>query len=120
MCIRDRTKAQSNNSGTLLFPGNLFSGSSRVEVGGLNANIELQASDARIDNLDTLGSPLEILEAVMNKPYELNNTATFGVTDRPLRFGVKFLLSLMGDGKFYPYGYGFFYYSFSQSFFFLS
>jgi hypothetical protein len=40
-----------------------------------------------------------LLEAIMDKAYELNNTATLGVGDRPLRFSVKFLISLMGDGK---------------------
>ena len=49
--------------------------------------------------MDTVGSPLALLEAVMDKAYELNNTATLGVGDRPLRFAVKFLISLMGDGK---------------------
>ena len=96
--VEPLTKSQSNIEGSIVFPGDLFTGSSRVEVGGLNANVEIQFSDARIDNLNTLGSPLEILDAVMNEPYQLNNTATFGVEDKPLSFGVKFLLSLMADG----------------------
>jgi hypothetical protein len=32
-----------------------------VQVGGLDANIELQASDAQVDNLDTVGSLLALL-----------------------------------------------------------
>jgi hypothetical protein len=93
------TESQSNLTGSLVFPGDLFSGGSRVQVGGLDANVELKASDARIDNLDTLGSPIEFLRAVMDGPYELNNTATFGVADRPVRLAMRFLLSLLGDGK---------------------
>jgi hypothetical protein len=70
-----------------------------VVVGGLDANIQLRASDARVENLNTIGSPLELLEAIMNEPHQLNNTVTFGVADRPVRLAVRFLLSLMGDGK---------------------
>jgi len=91
------TESQSNSIGSLIYPGDLFSGGSRVKVGGLDANVQLKASGARIDNLDTVGSPIELLAAVMNQPSELNNTATFGVADRPLRMSVRFLLSLLGD-----------------------
>jgi hypothetical protein len=93
------TRSQSKSTGSLVIPGDLFSGGARVQVGGLDANIQLRASDARVDNLDTVGSPLALLEAVMNEGYILNNTATFGVGDRPLRFAVRFLISLIGDGK---------------------
>jgi hypothetical protein len=93
------TDAHSGSSTSLLFPGDLFSGGSRVKVGGLDANIKLRASDARIDNLDTLGSPLTFLAPVMDQAHELNNTATFGAADRPLRFAVRLLFSLIGDGK---------------------
>lgn len=93
------TERQSGEKGTLIFPGDLFSGGKRVRVGGLDANVQLRASDARIENLDSFGSPLELLTPVMGSKHMLNNTATLGVDERPLRFGVRFLLSLMGDGK---------------------
>jgi hypothetical protein len=93
------TRSQSKSTGRLVIPGDLFSGGTRVQVGGLAANIQLRASDAQVDNLDTVGSPLALLEAVMDEPHALNNTATFGVGDRPLRFAVRFLISLIGDGK---------------------
>ena len=97
--IAPLTEKQSGKEGSLVFEGDLFGGTRRVRVGGLDANVELRASDARIENLDTIGSPLEILAPVLNRPYMLNNTATFGVEDRPLHFGLRFLLSLTGDGK---------------------
>jgi hypothetical protein len=93
------TKKQSGTEGSLVFEGELFGGTRRVRVGGLDANVELRASDARIENLDTISTPLEILAPVLNQPYMLNNTATFGIDDRPLHFGLRFLLSLTGDGK---------------------
>jgi hypothetical protein len=36
---------------------------------------------------------------MMDEPNELNNTVTFGVADRPLRFGARLLISLDGDGR---------------------
>ena len=59
--------------------------------------MSFRASDARIENLDTLGSPIKILEPVMGEPYELNNTATLGTSDRPLRFAMRLLVSMIGD-----------------------
>ena len=95
------TRSHSDSTGTMVFPGDLFNSGTRIEVGGLDATVELRARDARIDNIDTVGSPLALLEAVMGEEHDLNNTATFGVEERPLRFAVKFLISLMGDGKCY-------------------
>ena len=97
--IAPLTRSQSESAGTLVVPGDLFNSGSRVQVGGLDANVQLRASDARVDNLDTIVSPLAVLEAVDGEAHELNNTVTFGVTDRPLRFAVRFLFSLIGDGK---------------------
>jgi hypothetical protein len=74
-------------------------------VGGLDANVRLIASDARIDNLDTIRDPLSLLNAVMNAPYELNNTATLGTSERPLRFATRFLIALTGDGTLTDIGF---------------
>eukprot|EP00980_Cylindrotheca_fusiformis_P014864 scaffold4056_cov115-Cylindrotheca_fusiformis.AAC.8 len=97
LVVAPLTESQSNSSGSLMFEGDLFNGGTRVAVGGLDANIQLRASDARVDNLDTIGSPMQLLEAVMNEPYQLNNSLTFGVSDRPVRLAFRFLLSLIGD-----------------------
>jgi len=91
------TEAQSNSSGSFVFEGDIFSGNSRFEVGGFNANIQLRASDVHIDNLDTIGSPLELFQAVKDVPHSLNNMMTFGTENRPVRISMRFLLSLMGD-----------------------
>jgi hypothetical protein len=97
--VNEIFSSQFTESGSLLFPGELFGGGSRVQVGGLDANIKLRTSDARIDNLDTITPPLVLLQPIVNQAHELNNTATLGVADKPLRFAAKFLISLMDDGK---------------------
>ncbi|CAJ1942472.1 unnamed protein product [Cylindrotheca closterium] len=90
------TETQSNKTGSMVFE-DLFDADSRVIVGGLDAKIQLRASDVRIDNLDTIGSPIELLQAIMDMPHQLNNTMTFGTEGRPVRMALTFLLSLMGD-----------------------
>jgi len=90
-------ESYSGSPTSLIYPGDLYNAGSRVRVGGLDATIQLRASEARIENFDTLGSPIAILEPVMGEPYELNNTATLGTSDRPLRFAMRLLVSMIGD-----------------------
>lgn len=97
LLIAPWTRGQSSKTGSLVFPGELLSGGTRLKVGGLDTTVALSASDARIDNLDTIGSPLNLLEATLD-PYMLNNTAGMGVADRPVHFAARFLVALSGDG----------------------
>ena len=94
------TEAQSSVPGSLLYPGDIFGGASNVNVGGFKATVEVRAFDAAIENIDTVGEPLTLLNPVQNEPNVLDNTATFGVGKDPLRASVGFLISIMGeDGK---------------------
>lgn len=95
--VNPLTKSQSGVEGTLQFDGALFETSSRLNIGGLDATIQLRASDAKIENLDTISLPLALLEAVESEPYYLNNTATVGVSESPLRLSTKFFFSVAGD-----------------------
>jgi hypothetical protein len=93
------TKSQSSATGSLSFPGDLFGSETQVKVGGLDANVQLRASDFQIDNLDTLGSPLSFLAPLNAEAYKLNNTAAFGGGDRTLHLAMRLFVSLIGDGK---------------------
>jgi hypothetical protein len=97
--LRRLTEEESSVGGSLFFGGSLLDQTSSVQIGGLDAQVVLQARNARIDNLNSIGSPLELLGVVSNDPFLLENKATLGVSDRPLRFSIEVLLSLMGDGK---------------------
>jgi hypothetical protein len=92
------TRSQSNSTGSIVFPGEIIGGGTRLQVGGLDANVRFRASDFRIHNLDTLGSPLAVFEPIDGEPHQLNNTATFGGGDRPLHFGIRLFL-LIGNGE---------------------
>jgi hypothetical protein len=61
MLVEPFARDQSETTGSFVLEGDLFSGATKVQVGGLDANIELQASDAQVDNLDTVGSLLALL-----------------------------------------------------------
>ena len=84
--IAPLTKAQSNESGRVSFPGDIFSTDTRVQVGGLDALVNLRLYDAYVRNLNTVGAPLSILEPLENRATELSNTATFGKSE-PVQVG---------------------------------
>ena len=92
------TRSQSNLTGTILFPGEVIGGGTRLNVGGLDANVQFKASDLRIDHVDTVGEPLAVLEPVNGEVHYLNNTATLGGGDLPLRIGARLFL-LIADGE---------------------
>jgi len=91
------TEAQSDVPGTFAYPGDLFNQETRVSVGGLKANIELKASNFRIENLNTIGTPISLLQPMTGDPVTLENVASFGVSSEPLRFSVRLLIALLGD-----------------------
>ena len=74
-------------------------GEKRIQVGGLDTNVQFRAYDAKVDNLNTVGAPLELFDGIIGEAYMLNNTITAGVGEKPLRFSSKLLLSLEGDGE---------------------
>ena len=98
LVVAPLTRSQSNETGNLFFPGELFSGDARINVGALDTTVTVRASDAKIENLDTIRSPLNLLEATRD-PYLLNNTAGMGVAIRPLHLAMRLLIAFNGDGK---------------------
>lgn len=97
LLIGPLTEAQSNMTGTLVYPGDLFNQETKLDVGGLKATIELRASDVRIENLDSVGPPLELIQPVLNEPSVLDNKAVLGVQPKPLRGTLRLLIALQGD-----------------------
>jgi hypothetical protein len=94
--VNSKLIRQFTEEGTIEF-GDLFNTGTRVQVGGLDAQVDLKAYNARIENMDTVGEPLDVMEPVLNEPHLLNNTVSFGVGPKPLRLGLTFLISLVGD-----------------------
>jgi hypothetical protein len=95
--IADFTQSQSGTPGRLFFGGDILKSEKRVQAGGLDAMFRLRLYDAYINNLDTIGTPLTVLEPVNQQPYQLNNSAGIGLS-RPLELGIRFFLGLSNDG----------------------
>lgn len=91
------TRAQSGVTGSLLFPGDIFGGASKIHVGGLKAVVELRAFDAAIQNIDSVGEPLNLLNPIDNMENVLDNTASFGVGSKPVRGSVGLLVGIDDD-----------------------
>jgi len=91
--IAPLTSMQSNHSGTLLVPGDLFSLESSMQKLGFE-NIEVRIYDARMENLDSVG-PVTLLQPA--KAYLLENNAVIGTESKPLRAAARLVFSLAGD-----------------------
>ena len=90
------TEAQSDESGKLSFEGDLFDQSTRIDVGGLRADVKLRAFDAYVDNMDSVGAPFSVLDPVRQDAHLLNNTASIGV-GKSIKLGTKFEFQIAGD-----------------------
>ena len=76
--------------------GDVFSPDMNIALNGLNAAISIAIKDVKLENLDTIGSPLRILQPVHGENSILNNTASIGVGTDPVR--VAFALFVSGEG----------------------
>lgn len=94
LLIGPLTKAQSNTTGTLAVDGDLINTEVKIDVGGFQADIAIRIWDARMEHLDTLALPTSLLDPVSGQPYLLDNTATIGSEDRPLRAATKLLIAV--------------------------
>ena len=91
------TKRQSNEEGNLHYPGQLFNQDFNVDLGGLAAAIELGVFDLKVSNLDSIGTPLRVLQPVKGESSVLNNTASIGAGSESLR--TEFRLLIKGKGN---------------------
>jgi hypothetical protein len=96
---------QSGTAGRLSFPGNLLNNERVIRRSGKETYVHVRIYDAYIENIDTVGVPLTLLEPVSNNAYLLENEGSIGVS-RPLRVGFRFFLSISKSGmhkKYYFY-----------------
>ncbi len=95
--IDQLTKGQSGIEGALLFLGDdvgAFDVVQRINVGGFDANIQLSASGVRVENLNTIVSPLDLLVPVPTEPYYLDNRLTIGLQERPMKLAGTFTFAM--------------------------
>jgi hypothetical protein len=95
------TEEQSGVAGRFAFKEPVLDSGTNINVGGLNAKVQLKASDLYFEALNSVGEPLRLLSPVQNQSDLLDNTIGIGTSD-PLRVGLRFLFALLGDGTYGP------------------
>ena len=94
LLLRPLTRDQSGISGTLKVASDLLGTPDKLDLMG--SKLALQLDNLRLENLDTIGVPLELLEPT-DEAVVLNNMLTAGLTDRPISFAMNLGLDLEGD-----------------------
>jgi hypothetical protein len=98
LMVRPFTKRQSGAGGSLVFPDTLFelgdssaaddSSSSSPQKSLLNGTLSVLLRNLRVENIDTIGSPMELLK-VSSDTYVLENSLTIGGGQQnPMKFTV--------------------------------
>eukprot|EP00934_Nitzschia_sp_Nitz4_P006383 Nitzschia sp. Nitz4//scaffold103_size77763//45581//52259//NITZ4_005447-RA/size77763-processed-gene-0.92-mRNA-1//-1//CDS//3329532334//6373//frame0 len=91
------TEEQSDIPGTFLFEGNVVDSQSRIKVAGLDADVIFRLSNVTIQNVDSVGNPLTLLQPMIGEPNSIENVLSFGINHMPLSLKATMLLS-MSDG----------------------
>lgn len=89
------TEAQSNTTGTLIVPGDLFSTEFGIRKLGFE-KIAIRVYDARIANLDSIGCPAQILDP--SAAELLDNNITMGADGKPLSIKARLMFAVDGGG----------------------
>jgi len=63
------TELKDKEPGTIHYSGNLLNGEKKIQVGALDTNVQFRAYDARIENLNTVGAPLEVLSGIVGEAF---------------------------------------------------
>ena len=97
------TEDNSGMPGTLVYDGNLIRPiDGNVSSEQLEAELQLRIYNASISGLNTLTEPFELLVPMDGKRTQLNNSATIGSDDRPVRLALTLFFRLRtGDATEY-------------------
>ena len=97
--LRVITSHYSNVTGSLYFGGNIFDNMFNFQVAGFDADVILSVSDVLLQNLDSVGDPLDLFRPVKDEESIIDNMLSFGVDSRPLNVSAKMLIAVTDGGK---------------------
>ncbi len=86
--------------GTFTFNGTLLSFDGGFSFGDFVSDVVFKVYDAKVENVDSVSSPLVLLQPTARSGSELDNNVTFGFDDRPLRASTRVLVSVQGESKY--------------------
>ena len=98
--IRDFFGQSSNVTNAVIFTDDVLNTTVSLGMGGFQANLDFRIFDAHVENFDTIGSPLQLLEPVVGEANLLNNSVCIGVDSKPVRLSAKLLIALSDGGEF--------------------
>ena len=98
--FRHLTSTQSSRPGTLIVENDVFNSQTAVKVAGLNAAIGIQVLNLTVENIDSVGDPLEIANPIAGQANVVSNTLSFGVDSRPVKLATTVVLSISDGGKY--------------------
>lgn len=86
----------SGEEGTIIIPGEVFP---QIETWnwemGTPANVTFEIGDMRIEGIDSIGAPLQVLMPMMRSPFGLRSSAGVGMGGKPLSVSVGFKLEII-------------------------
>ena len=82
-----------------LYVGDVLNKTFSLRNAGLQARIETRIHELWLENLDSFGYPLRILEPVEGEAHLLNNSASIGEDGNPVRLAARVAVGLSDDGK---------------------
>lgn len=98
--IRDLLARSSNTTGAAAVAADdVLNTTASLGLGGFRADLGFRIFDAHMENLDTIGSPIQLLEPVSGEAHMLNNSLSIGVDSKPVRLSAKLLITLSDRGK---------------------
>jgi hypothetical protein len=90
------TKFFFNESGSVVIPGNIFASDALdFDVGSMLLNASFSIGDLHIQNIDSLGEPLQVLTPVYMEPLFVDNSVGIGLNNRPLRASLRLTIELL-------------------------
>jgi len=92
--IKTITEKQSNTTGNINIVGDVLDAQSIIQIAGLRANLRIELSGVLIQNLDSVGDPLYVLQPVDQEANVLDNKLSFGVDSKSIKFEGTLALSV--------------------------
>jgi len=92
--LKTMTEKQSNTTGMIKVVGEALDAQSVIRIADLQADLRIQISDILVQNLDSVGDPLHVLQPVDQQANVLHNKLSVGVDSKPLIFEGTLILSL--------------------------
>jgi hypothetical protein len=97
--IAPLTHFLSGKDGTLVFNTSMFQYNGDISFADFKSKVNLNIYDPKFENLDSIGSPLKVLEPTSRSGFKLNNVITAGFEEKPLLVSFRVMIEVQGKGK---------------------